>query len=192
MRNSPPESPVSSISDRRATPDRLSPEGQLFESLRPDLLRFAHWLARDRALAEDIVQESLLRAWRSRDALKDQSAARAWLLTIVRREHARLYERKRLELVSLDEVAETPAGAQPAEPDGELFSLRHAIMRLPIEYREPLLLQTLGGFTTEEIARELALTPTAVLTRLFRARNKLRVICGVPAAPDVPDAEVAS
>jgi RNA polymerase sigma-70 factor, ECF subfamily len=191
MRNSPPESPVSSISDRRATPDRLSPEGQLFESLRPDLLRFAHWLARDRALAEDIVQESLLRAWRSRDALKDQSAARAWLFTIVRREHARLYERKRLELVSLDEVAETPAGAQPAEPDGELFSLRHAIMRLPIEYREPLLLQTVGGFSTEEIARELALTPTAVLTRLFRARNKLRVICGVPAAPDVADGVVA-
>jgi RNA polymerase sigma-70 factor, ECF subfamily len=191
MRNSPPETPVSSISDRRAAPDRLSPEGQLFESLRPDLLRFAHWLARDRALAEDIVQESLLRAWRARDALKDQSAARAWLLTIVRREHARLYERKRLELVSLDEVAESPAGAQPAEPDGELFSLRHAIMRLPIEYREPLLLQTLGGFTTEEIARELALTPTAVLTRLFRARNKLRVICGVPAAPDVADGEAA-
>jgi RNA polymerase sigma-70 factor (ECF subfamily) len=74
--------------------------------MRPDLLRFAHWLARDRALAEDIVQEALLRAWRSRDALKDQAAARAWLLTIVRREHARLYERKRLELVALDDGIE--------------------------------------------------------------------------------------
>jgi len=45
-----------------------------------------------------------------------------------------------------------------------LFALRHAIMRLPIEYREPLVLQVLGGFTTEEIARELALSATAVLT----------------------------
>jgi RNA polymerase sigma-70 factor (ECF subfamily) len=64
-------------------------------------------------------------------------------------------------------------------------------MRLPIEYREPLLLQTLGGFSTEEIARELTLSSTAVLTRLFRARNKLRVICGMTPAPDCAVSEVA-
>ena len=185
MRNSPPESPVSSISERLSGPDRRSPEGRLFESLRPDLVRFAHWLARDRALAEDIVQESLLRAWRSRESLKDPQAARPWLLTIVRREHARLYERKRLELVSLDDVIETQASPAFTEPGGELFALRHAIMRLPIEYREPLVLQVLGGFSTEEIARELALSATAVLTRLFRARNKLRVICGLTPAADL-------
>src|SRR5215510_9471178 len=63
----------------------------LFEALRPDLLRFACWLCRDRNLAEDVVQEALLRAWRSRDSLTDRAAVRAWLLTIVRREYARLY-----------------------------------------------------------------------------------------------------
>ena len=116
MRNTPPESPVSSISERLSAAHSQAPLTQLFESLRPDLLRFAQWLARDRAIAEDIVQESLLRAWRSRDALKEPSAARAWLLTIVRREHARLYERKRLELVSLDEVADIHDGAAAADP----------------------------------------------------------------------------
>jgi RNA polymerase sigma-70 factor (ECF subfamily) len=185
MRNSEPESPVSSIGGRLPAADADAPITRLFESMRPDLLRFAHWLARDRAIAEDIVQEALLRAWRSRDALKDPSAARPWLLTIVRREHARLYERKRLELVSLDDVVETYASSGFSEPGGELFALRHAIMRLPIEYREPLVLQVVGGFSTEEIARELALSATAVLTRLFRARNKLRVICGLTPAPDV-------
>jgi len=185
MRNSEPGSPVSSIGGRLPAADADAPITRLFESMRPDLLRFAHWLARDRAIAEDIVQEALLRAWRSRDALKDPSAARPWLLTIVRREHARLYERKRLELVSLDEVVETQVSPRFAEPGGELFALRHAIMRLPIEYREPLVLQVLGGFSTEEIARELALSATAVLTRLFRARNKLRVICGLTPAADL-------
>jgi RNA polymerase sigma-70 factor, ECF subfamily len=183
MRNPEPQSPVSSISERLRAPDPRDPATQLFESLRPDLLRFAQWLARDRALAEDIVQEALLRAWRSRDALKDPGAARPWLLTIVRREHARLYERKRLELVPLDEAGELPA-AGSADPADDLFALRHAIMRLPIEYREPLVLQVLGGFSTEEIARELDLTPTAVLTRLFRARNKLRTLCGMSAVPE--------
>jgi RNA polymerase sigma-70 factor (ECF subfamily) len=192
MRNSEPESPVSSITERLPSSDAQAPLTQLFESLRPDLLRFAQWLARDRAIAEDIVQESLLRAWRSRDALKDPAAARAWLLTIVRREHARLYERKRLELVSLDDIVEAQPGPRLAEPDGDLFTLRHAIMRLPLEYREPLVLQILGGFSTEEIAQELALSSTAVLTRLFRARNKLRVICGMAAAPDVPGASEAA
>jgi RNA polymerase sigma-70 factor, ECF subfamily len=191
MRNSQPESPVSSISERLSAADPRASITQLFESMRPDLLRFAHWLARDRSLAEDIVQESLLRAWRSRDTLKDQGAARAWLLTIVRREHARLYERKRLELVSLDAALESQVAVKPPESDGELFTLRQAIMRLPIEYREPLLLQILGGFSTEEIARELALSSTAVLTRLFRARNKLRVICGMTPAPDVAASEAA-
>jgi RNA polymerase sigma-70 factor, ECF subfamily len=189
MRNSQPESPVSSVSTPLPGAHAPAAVTQLFESLRPDLLRFAHWLARDRVIAEDIVQESLLRAWRSRDALKDSGAARAWLLTIVRREHARLYERKRLELVPLEDVLETQASPRLAEPDGDLFTLRHAIMRLPLEYREPLVLQIVGGFSTEEIARELALSPTAVLTRLFRARNKLRVICGTAAAPDVDGGE---
>src|SRR5512139_337698 len=68
---------------------------RLCDELRPDLYRFAFWLARDRQVAEDVVQEALLRAWRSRENLTDTAAAKPWLLTIVRREHARLYERKR-------------------------------------------------------------------------------------------------
>ena len=173
MRNPPVQSPVSS----------------LFESMRPDLLRFAHWLARDRSIAEDIVQEALLRAWRARDALKDPAAARAWLLTIVRREHARLYERKRLELVSLDDAIDVPDHATAASADAELLTLRYGIMRLPVEYREPLVMQVLGGFSTEEIARELELTNTAVLTRLFRARLKLRGLCGSSPASGAAPAE---
>src|SRR5579864_8121594 len=132
MRNPRPESPVSSVSERLPAANAQAPLTQLFESLRPDLLRFAHWLARDRAIAEDIVQESLLRAWRSRDALKDPAATRPWLLTIVRREHARLYERKRLELVSLDDAIETAPSPGTAESEDQLFALRHAIMKLPI------------------------------------------------------------
>src|SRR5580704_7506678 len=189
MRNSPPESPVSSISERLSGPDRRSPEGRLFETLRPDLVRFAHWLARDRALAEDIVQEALLRAWRSRDALKDPGAARPWLLTIVRREHARLYERKRLELVSLNDALENEGSALLSRDDSDVDALRGAILQLPIEYREPLIMQVLGGFSVDEIARELSLSASAVLTRLFRARNKLRTLYGLAPAPDCSSSE---
>jgi len=189
MRNYPPEIPVSSVS--------VSPGGaaadaritRLFEAMRPDLLRFALWLTRDRALAEDVVQESLLRAWRSREALKDPACSRAWLLTIVRREHARLYERKRLELVSLNDALENEGAALLSRDDSDVDALRGAILQLPIEYREPLIMQVLGGFSVEEIARELSLSASAVLTRLFRARNKLRTLYGLAPAPDCSSSE---
>jgi RNA polymerase sigma-70 factor (ECF subfamily) len=158
--------------------------GQLLESLRPDLVRFAYWLARDRSIAEDVVQEAMLRAWRARLELKDAAAARHWLLTIVRREHARLYERKRLVTVDLNDVIAREDAALARAGDGELLDLRSAILRLPDEYREPLVMQVLGGYSTAEIAKEMNLSTPAVLTRLFRARNRLRAIYGLTVEAD--------
>jgi RNA polymerase sigma-70 factor (ECF subfamily) len=162
-----------------------APFTRLLEMLRPDLLRFAFWLARDRSVAEDVVQETLIRAWKSRGELKDTAAARPWLFTIVRREHARLYERKRLPTVDVAEVEALGDPALASDGDAGLTDLRRAIMQLPDEYREPLVMQVLGGFTTAEISAELNLSQPAVLTRLFRARNRLRVIYGLTPAEDV-------
>jgi RNA polymerase sigma-70 factor (ECF subfamily) len=162
-----------------------APFSRLLEMLRPDLLRFAFWLARDRSVAEDVVQETLIRAWKSRNELKDTAAARPWLFTIVRREHARLYERKRLPTVDVEEVEALGDPALASDGDAGLTDLRRAIMQLPDEYREPLVMQVLGGFTTAEISAELKLTQAAVLTRLFRARNRLRSIYGLVPAEDV-------
>jgi RNA polymerase sigma-70 factor (ECF subfamily) len=167
-------------SDRgEATEEQLA---RLLESFRPDLMRFAFWLARDRAVAEDVVQETMLRAWRARTELRNSAALRPWLLTIVRRENARLHERKRLPTVDLDEVvASQDIGLALNDAGPEIADLRRAILALPDEYREPIVLQVLGGFSTGEIAKELGLTVPAVLTRLFRARNKLREMYGLGA-----------
>jgi RNA polymerase sigma-70 factor, ECF subfamily len=170
----------------RATQRRADdPFGRLLESLRPDLLRFAFWLARDRSIAEDVVQEALLRAWRSRTELKDAAAAKSWLLTIVRREHARLYERRRLETTDVDQIVAQESTELAIEGESELLDLRLAIYRLPQDYREPLVMQVLAGLSTEEIGRELGLSIPAVLTRLFRARNKLREAYGLTPAADI-------
>ncbi len=65
-----------------------------------------------------------------------------------------------------------------AADDQELVELRTAIFKLSAEYREPLVMQVLMGNSTAEIAAELGLSNAAVLTRLFRARKQLRVMCG--------------
>jgi RNA polymerase sigma-70 factor (ECF subfamily) len=150
----------------------------LCQALRPDLLRFAFWLSRDRSLAEDVVQETLLRAWKAQDSLLDEAAAKPWFLTIIRREYARTFERKRLVTVDIDELVAREEPMFAAEQTEEIAEIRRAMLRLPDEYREPLVLQVLMGYSTAEIASELELSNAAVLTRLFRARQQLRVLCG--------------
>lgn len=142
-----------------------------------DMYRFAFWLGGDEQLAQDVVQEACLRAWRSFARLQDVNAGKAWLFTIIRREHARHFQRKRLPTSDIEdhEVADGAAWADP-EQVGSDREIRTAMQNLPESYREPLLLQVLGGMSCKEIATELELKPGAVMTRLFRARNKLKAL----------------
>jgi len=172
--------------------DRL--RQQRFEALcepcRVEVFRFALWLCRSRPVAEEVVQETYLRAWRSFDALKDVATVRAWLLTIARRENARLFERKRHATVNIDELAAAEsislAESHERDPD-EVRDVRRAILELEEEHREPLLLQTIMGFSTQEIAEQLGINEGAVSTRLFRARNRLRARLGL--GPDASTQE---
>jgi len=139
-----------------------------------DMYRYAAWLSRDKAIAEDVVQEALLRAWKSLDALRDAGAAKQWLLTIVRRENARYFERKRLETIDIDNLTASQAALLAEQPDEKLDDMRQAIFELDDDYREPLVLQVLMGYSTNEIAEQMGLKQGAVLTRLHRARGKLK------------------
>lgn len=147
----------------------------LVEAYSDDLYRFALWLVRDRALAEDLVQESFLRAWKSLDSLRDPAAAKGWLITILRRERARHYERAPPRTESLDRIdLERLAGPESGHDHVERRLLRQALAQLSDDYREPLLLQVLGGYSCQEIGAMLDLSAGAVMTRLSRARQKLR------------------
>ena len=138
-----------------------------------DLYRYAFWLSRDPDLADDVVPEAMLRAFRSLESLQDEGSVKAWLLTIARREHARVYERKRLETQDIDELSTAEAALIATGNDTDIDDMRQAIFQLEENYREPLVLQVMFGFSTEEIAVTMDLTQGAVLTRLHRARRKL-------------------
>ena len=141
-----------------------------------DMYRYAAWLCRDKAIAEDVVQESMIRAWKSLDALREEDAAKQWLLTIVRRENARYFERRRLETVDIDNLTASQAALLAEEPDEQLNELRESIYELEDDYREPLVLQVRMGYSTSEIGELMGLKQGAVLTRLHRARLKLKDI----------------
>lgn len=139
-----------------------------------DLYRFALWLCGQEALARDLVQETFLRAWKALESLREDGAARGWLITILRREYARTFERKVPTLVDVDTVTVTETREPEPDRRTERELLRQAITRLPPRYREPLLLQVVIGLSCAEIARELDIGQSAVMTRLFRAREKLK------------------
>lgn len=140
---------------------------------RDDLFRYVTWLSRDPVLADDVVQETMIRAFKAMDSLKDEGSVKTWLLTIARREHARVYERKRLETRDIDELTQAESALIATGHDTDIDDVRKAIFRLEDDYREPLVLQVLMGLTTEEIAEAMNIRQGAVLTRLHRARKKL-------------------
>lgn len=139
-----------------------------------DIFRYAYWLCHDHAVAEDIVQETFLRAWKSLDSLIEQSKAKSWLITILRRENARRFERKQFNLVDIDDHQVVDDHAISTEANMEQQLIQRQMMKLSEEYREPLLLQVVGGFSGEEISQILGLNKNTVMTRLFRARNQLK------------------
>lgn len=156
----------------------------LVDNFYQDVFRYAYWLTRNPAIAEDLVQETFLRAWRSFDSLQSEDAAKAWLFTILRRENARMYERYRPELVDIDAVSIEEDDRNEPDQRQTLSELHKAIMQLEKEYRDPLMLQVVGGFSGKEIAEILDLNNNTVMTRLFRARIKLKEIMNPGAVGD--------
>ncbi|MCW8107776.1 sigma-70 family RNA polymerase sigma factor [Alteromonas ponticola] len=145
----------------------------LVHAFHADIYRYAVWLVKDKSVAEDIVQETFLRAWKSLDALQDEHAAKSWLITILKRENARRFERKQLPMVEVDEEFLFDE-IEPTQVSMQQRDIQRLLAGLSIEYREPLVLQLIFGMSGDEIAQQLDLNKNTVMTRLFRARNQIR------------------
>jgi len=154
--------------------ERTSRFNELAEAYSTDLYRYAMWLCGNDALAKDLVQETFLRAWRALDSLKDVGAAKSWLITILRREYARTFERKVPKFTDVEKVVVVDDDELEPEERTERELLRKGIMRLEPKYRDPLLLQVVFGHSCSEISEQLGISKSAVMTQLFRAREKLK------------------
>ncbi|GAB4455200.1 MAG: sigma-70 family RNA polymerase sigma factor [Armatimonadaceae bacterium] len=133
--------------------------------------------------AEDLVQETTLRALRGFSSFRADGPIRAWLLTILRNLFINGY-RSRVRAprsVSLDAL-ENPDPVTPVEPGPErqVFSrmeneaLTNAIANLPTEYRDALILSDIRGLSYQEISEQTGVPVGTVRSRLSRARNRVR------------------
>ncbi len=149
---------------------------KLVRAYTSDMYRYAFWLSKDKTVSEDLVQEAFTRAWKSIDNLKDEKAAKSWLMTIVRRENARRFEQIQPTLLEInDDLLIDEHTRQPTEEVDQQL-LYKAMLKLPLDFREPLILQVIWGYSGEEIASQLDLKLATVNTRLFRAKKRLKII----------------
>lgn len=146
----------------------------------PVLLRVAATMTGQVADAEDLVQDTLLRAWRSLDGF-DGRHPRAWLLTILRHAEINRHRRRRPELlVDPDEPAERHLAA--AEPSAEQVVLNRAfdavveaaLLELPAGMRQAVLLVDAAGLSYAETSAILGVPEGTVTSRLHRARKRIR------------------
>ena len=144
----------------------------------PRLRRYARALTGDRAAADDLVQDTLERALSRFHLWRSGSDLRAWLFTIMHNIFInQVRSRMRYPHEPLDESA--AAGLQYREPDwSELRDIGNALARLPVEQRTVVLLVGLEQFTYEEAARVLGVPIGTVMSRLSRARERLRALLG--------------
>ncbi|BDR20559.1 RNA polymerase sigma factor [Vibrio sp. STUT-A16] len=138
-----------------------------------DIYRLAYWLCKDHHLAEDLAQDTFLKAWRFFDNLNDPNAAKPWLITILRRENARRFDKKQYDFVDIDECVIQAKTYPGSDHDMAQDWLQKQMMILEPKYREPLVLKLVVGFNHNEIAQVLELNHNTVATRLFRARNQI-------------------
>ena len=140
----------------------------------------AKWLLRNDEDAQDVVQEAYLRAFKSFGGFHG-SNGRAWLLTIVRNTSYTLLKKNRAvdltttfdeEIHASDHESVSPATILEQSEDAEL--VRRAMDELPVEFREILVLRHLEGLSYKEIADIAQLAPGTVMSRLARARSKLK------------------
>jgi RNA polymerase sigma-70 factor (ECF subfamily) len=146
------------------------------------LYNFALYLSRRPPDAQDLVQETCLRAFRFSHRFQPGTHLRAWLFQILRNTFLTFYRRESRELAVLDkEVVDGPEefwdvepSAAPVRSVGTAIDLERAIRDLPEEFRSVLLFADLEGFTLVEIAEIMDTPVGTVKSRLFRARRLVR------------------
>jgi RNA polymerase sigma-70 factor (ECF subfamily) len=150
-------------------------EAQRLVDLIPRLRRYARALVNDHASADDLVQDTLERAWAKLHLYRRGTDLRAWLFTVMHNVHVNKVRSARATDPLDDEMPELAQRAAQGE-SLVVRDLDRAIARLPEEQRAVLLLVTLEEMSYDQVARALGIPIGTVMSRLSRAREKLRAM----------------
>ena len=154
------------------------PRGELVEHL-PAMRAFAISLTRNGAIADDMVQDTLVKAWTNIDKFEAGTNMRAWLFTILRNTYYSSRRKAKREVADVDGVFTDNIAEKPAH-DGhmQMSDFRKALAQLKDEQREALLLVGASGFSYEEAAEMCGVAVGTIKSRTNRARARLTELMG--------------
>ena len=145
--------------------------GDLYELYSKDMFRFAYYYTGSSASAEDCVSEAVLIDFRKIGELKNISSFKSWLFRILRNCCAASYRKASREILE----EENFSGVHSFENEqNEKISLKNALMKLPDDERELIILHYCIGYTSKEISRMLTMNENTVRSKISRSTDKLR------------------
>jgi RNA polymerase sigma-70 factor (ECF subfamily) len=158
---------------------RIRSVDEFLEQISEPLFRFLLCATRDRELAADLAQETLLRAWRKRRGLRDFRAARVWVFRIaanLSQDNARRASRMKTSLLDPESLSDRTASPTQAASQQEFHAIVwSAMQQLPERQREVMHLRVVEQLSAIEIADVLRIRAGAVRSSLAEARKHLRV-----------------
>ena len=153
----------------------------------PHLRAFAISLSGNRSEADDLVQETLLRAWKAQASLKDPRALKSWTFTILRNLFLEQKRKSRWEVEDVDgEFAANEATSPNQLARLHLDDVQNALQTLKPEFREVLILVGAEGISYEDAAAIAGVEVGTIKSRLSRARSQLASALGDEAKPPQP------
>ncbi len=185
-----------SMATTSAAPDASMPDASTVEwrnaviALLPPLRAFAWSLSRNSADADDLVQDTLIKAWSHKEKFEPGTNLRAWLFTILRNTYYTAMVKRRREVADEDGKHAARLSAAPTQEwSVAMKAMQSALQRLPPEHREALILVGAAGLTYEEAADICGCALGTIKSRVNRARARLLLIME---ADDATDALVAT
>ncbi|MFS8036362.1 sigma-70 family RNA polymerase sigma factor [Xanthobacter sp. AM11] len=165
---------------------------QVLEFL-PALRAFARSLTRNRTEADDLVQETLLKALSNMEKFDLGTNLRAWLFTILRNTYYTEIRRRRRENDGMSALAQQDTNIGPSQEwSATLSSLKDALAKLPDDQREALVLVGAAGLSYEEAAEVCGCALGTIKSRVNRARAKLLVLMGANETADVVEGDAVA
>ncbi len=151
----------------------------------PSLRAFAISLSGNPDLADDLVQETVMKAWAAHASFVEGTSLRAWLFTIMRNHYFSLYRKARREVLDADGAAAARLASAPAQQGHlDLADFRAALDTLVPDQREALILVGASGFSYEEAATICGCAVGTIKSRVNRARQRLMQILAVEGLQD--------
>jgi RNA polymerase sigma-70 factor (ECF subfamily) len=172
-----------------ARPPRAAPSAQMKADLIaviPNLRAFAVSLCGNPDRADDLVQETLVKAWSNLGSFVEGTNLPAWLFTILRNIYYSEYRKRRREVADSDGMIAAKLATAPAQNGHmDLLDFREALQRLPTDQREALILIGASGLSYEEAAGVCNCAVGTMKSRVNRARNRLSEILSIRSGAEI-------